>query len=109
MAWQTQKFTPEFNDMVFHEGQIYGLDSGRVFCADSGTGKVLWKTKDNFGGGQVLLTCDGLLVQAERGYLGLLPVSKDQRPKRPNRGAGTKHRRGTIRAGTGAIVRPQRA
>jgi len=69
------KFSPGFNDFVQHDGAIYGLEGGRIVCVDIETGKVLWRD-GKFGGGQVLLVGDKILVQAEAGEVVLIKASK---------------------------------
>jgi len=67
-AWETEEGSPRFNDVVYHEGYLYGLDGGRLFCLDAAKGKVVWKTAgSDFDSGQVLLVGKRLLVQAESG------------------------------------------
>jgi outer membrane protein assembly factor BamB len=74
-VWKT-KFSPGFNDVVHHNGFLYGLDSGRLVCFDAATGKQRWK-EGNFGAGQLLLVGDKLLVQAESGELHLVAATPE--------------------------------
>jgi outer membrane protein assembly factor BamB len=79
-VWTTTKVSPRFNDVVFHQGCLYGLDSGRLFCVDADSGEVRWKG-GRYGAGQVLLAGDRLLVQAEQGHLTWLKPSPAGYPK----------------------------
>jgi outer membrane protein assembly factor BamB len=71
--WATLGFKPAFNDIVVHQGHVYGFD-GRIFgCVEAETGERRWK-KGRYGQGQVLLLSDQglLLVVSETGKVILL-------------------------------------
>jgi outer membrane protein assembly factor BamB len=76
-VWQTNRFTPGFNDIVHHEGFLYGLESGRLVCIETATGKERWRGSGAYGAGQVLLVGNQLLVQAEDGHLALVKAMPD--------------------------------
>jgi outer membrane protein assembly factor BamB len=67
--WKTRKVSPRFNDVVYLDEHLYGLDMGSLFCLDASNGKVAWKTGSAYGAGQVLLAGRRLLVQSEEGTL----------------------------------------
>lgn len=80
--WTTEEVSPCFNDVVYHEGHLYGLDSGRLFCLDAQTGELRWKTRGaSAESGQVLLVGKKLLVQEERGRLAWYDATADSAPK----------------------------
>ena len=82
LEWETIEATPRFNDVVYRNGHLYGLDGGRVFCMDASNGEVRWKSKDSgFGSGQVLLVGDRLLVQAEHKFMAWLETDPKAAPK----------------------------
>jgi outer membrane protein assembly factor BamB len=80
-VWTTG-ITPRFNDVVYREGFLYGLDSGRLFCLEADSGELRWKSRGQYGAGQVLLVGRRLLVQAERGHL----IWLDPEPRSAPRG-----------------------
>lgn len=70
-VWQVPRFELKFNDGVFHEGHIYGLDDGILACQDVATGKLTWK-KGRYGYGQLIKLDEHLLVLTESGELALV-------------------------------------
>jgi outer membrane protein assembly factor BamB len=74
--WQA-KFTPGFNDFVHLQGNLYGLESGRLVCLDASTGTRRWKS-GQVGAGQVLRVGQRLLVQAEQGDVLLINPSSER-------------------------------
>ncbi len=74
--WKTQSLKPDFNDTVFHNGFLYGFDSGIFCCIDFQTGKRKWK-RGRYGNGQVLLLADRdqLLVTSETGDVILIAAT----------------------------------
>lgn len=64
----------KFSNPVFHQGNLYGLDDGRLVCLDTATGKRQWKEKD-YGHGQLLLAGDKLVILAETGELVLVEAN----------------------------------
>ncbi|QDU87419.1 Outer membrane protein assembly factor BamB [Pirellulimonas nuda] len=66
-VWQSKELKPYFNDLVEHEGFLYGFDGIFLTCIDPETGESSWPKRSRreveFGQGQVLLVADsGLLV-----------------------------------------------
>jgi outer membrane protein assembly factor BamB len=77
-TWETpNKFKLKFNDGVYHDGHVYGLDEGILACIDYETGKRRWKG-GRFGYGQLLLVGDRLLVLTETGEVVLVKASPDK-------------------------------
>jgi outer membrane protein assembly factor BamB len=66
--WRSTKMKPSFNDVVIHEGYVYGLDDGILCCVDLAKGQRQWK-RGRYGFGQLLMLpeLNELLVLTERG------------------------------------------
>jgi outer membrane protein assembly factor BamB len=66
--WTSKDLKPSFNDVVVHDGFIYGFNDGIFCCVDLANGKRKWK-RGRYGFGQVLLLVDqpALLVLSEKG------------------------------------------
>ncbi len=71
--WTTRDMKPDFNDVVVHEGYVYGFDNAIFACIDLKDGSLKWKD-GRYGKGQVLLLADSdlLLVLGEKGDAVLL-------------------------------------
>jgi outer membrane protein assembly factor BamB len=71
--WTSRFFKPDFNDLVIHDGFIYGFDATIFACIDLETGERAWK-KGRYGSGQVLFLkqSNALLVVSEKGEIVLL-------------------------------------
>jgi outer membrane protein assembly factor BamB len=63
--WANKNMGSRFANPVHHAGHIYGLSNNFLVCLDAKSGKRLWKG-EQFDSGQLLVTGDTLLVQAER-------------------------------------------
>jgi outer membrane protein assembly factor BamB len=77
--WSSRALRPSFNDVVIHNGAIYGFDEGIFCCVDLQTGERRWKG-NRYGHGQVLLLADQsvLLVIAEKGAAILVAANPDE-------------------------------
>jgi outer membrane protein assembly factor BamB len=77
--WTSSRIHPAFNDVVVHDGHIYGLNDGILCCLDLATGERLWK-KGRYGGGQLLLLADqgDLMVLTEKGEVVLVPATAEK-------------------------------
>lgn len=64
--WANKNMGARFANPVHHGDHIYGLSYDLLVCLDAKTGKRLWKGGERFESGQLLVTGDTLLVQAER-------------------------------------------
>ncbi len=69
--WRSLHLKSKFNNFVFKDGYLYGLDDGMLTCIDAETGRRSWK-KGRYGHGQLLLGDDWLLLLAENGEAVLL-------------------------------------
>ena len=71
--WTSRAFKPDFNDLIVHDGHIYGFDVNIFTCIDLETGERVWK-RGRYGNGQVLFLKESetLLVVSEKGELVLL-------------------------------------
>ena len=68
--WANNKLRAGFNDVVLHDGCLFGLDDGILCCLDLTNGERLWK-KGRLGHGQVVLLSDQglLLVSTDKGEI----------------------------------------
>ncbi len=67
-VWTSNQLKPSFNDMVYHQGHLYGFDQNILVCLDAETGQRKWK-KGRYGFGQMILLpeVDQLIVLSEFG------------------------------------------
>lgn len=72
--WSSQSMKAKFNNVVLHEGVIYGLDEGILAAMDVATGKRLWKG-GRYGYGQLLLAQGHLVVSTEQGEVVLVKAN----------------------------------
>ncbi len=72
------QFKLKFNDAIYNDGFLYGLDEGILSCIEYETGERKWK-RGRYGHGQILLINDDqlLLVQAENGEIVLVEATPD--------------------------------
>lgn len=77
--WTSLRLKPDFNDLVVHQGFIYGFDVGIFTCIDLETGQTQWK-KGRYGKGQVILAADSgsLVVVTETGDVKLLAANPNE-------------------------------
>lgn len=77
--WTSRYLKPDFNDLVVHEGSVYGFDDSIFTCVDLETGKRQWKG-GRYGKGQVMLLADSdlLIVITEKGQLKLLRTNSEK-------------------------------
>jgi outer membrane protein assembly factor BamB len=61
VAWKSQALRPAYNDFVYQDGFVYGLDKGLLCCVDAKTGDRRWK-QGRYGYGQILLLADQKLL-----------------------------------------------
>lgn len=77
--WTSLHLKSKFNNFVFKDGYIYGLDDGMLTCIDVETGRRSWK-KGRYGHGQLILVNELLLLTAENGDVLLVePVPEEPR------------------------------
>jgi hypothetical protein len=82
----TKALSPYFNDLVVHEGHVYGIDGKFLTCASIEDGKRCWRVR-GYDAGQVLLLADQdlLLVVSEQGDLALVAASPEEHRELPGR------------------------
>lgn len=77
--WRTLHLKAKFNNYVFKDGYIYGLDDGMFTCIDIEKGRRAWK-EGRYGHGQNILVDDLMLLTTERGEILLTePVPEEPR------------------------------
>ena len=78
-VWRTLHLKAKFNNYVFKDGYIYGLDDGMFTCIDVEKGRRAWK-KGRYGHGQNILVDDLMILTAENGEVLLTePVPEEPR------------------------------
>ena len=78
-VWRTLHLKAKFNNYVFKDGYIYGLDDGMFTCIDIEKGRRTWK-KGRYGHGQNILVDDLMILTAENGEVLLTePVPEEPR------------------------------
>ncbi|MEC9096663.1 MAG: PQQ-binding-like beta-propeller repeat protein, partial [Planctomycetota bacterium] len=60
-VWTTKNLKPDFNDLLVHQGKIFGFDDSIFTCIDLETGERKWK-RGRYGKGQSLLLAEDNLV-----------------------------------------------
>jgi len=81
--WFNKELKNKFTSSVLHKGYIYGLDdaggenAAYLTCLEAKTGKLIWRGKENYGHGQLLLADGHLIIQCEDGSLALAKASPD--------------------------------
>jgi outer membrane protein assembly factor BamB len=85
--WTSKDMKPDFNDLVVHQGYLYGFDNSIFACVDMKDGKRKWKG-GRYEKGQCLLLSDSnlIVVVSEKGELVLLrtnPEKLDELHKSP--------------------------
>jgi outer membrane protein assembly factor BamB len=76
--WTTRSIKPYYNDLVIHDGHLYGFDGPFFTCVSLADGKRKWRER-SYGNGQVLLLADQalLLVLSEQGEAALVEAKPD--------------------------------
>lgn len=77
-TWSSRRLKPYFNDVVLHEGYIYGYEGNRLVCVNAETGEAAWR--GDRVGGQVLLLpeMDVVLCLTEEGVVQLVEAKPDE-------------------------------
>ncbi|MFQ5730523.1 MAG: PQQ-binding-like beta-propeller repeat protein [Planctomycetaceae bacterium] len=65
-VWRNKRFRLKFNDGIYKDGYVYGLDEGILSCVDFETGGLKWRMRTSFGYGQMLLAGDRLVIASEK-------------------------------------------
>jgi outer membrane protein assembly factor BamB len=74
--WTSIRLKSKFNDLLIHEGFIYGLDEGRLTCLDLESGRRLWKG-DSYGFGQMLQINNRIIILSESGEVALVKMDSE--------------------------------
>jgi outer membrane protein assembly factor BamB len=82
--WTSKDLKPYFNDFVSRDGYLYGFDANFITCVDLATGKRKWKSRGNYGYGQLLLVGDeGLaVILSETGEAVLAEITPEKLTER---------------------------
>lgn len=77
--WTSKDMKPDFNDLLVHEGNIYGFDNAIFACIGLEDGKRKWKG-GRYEKGQAFLLADSglILVVSEKGDLVLLRATPER-------------------------------
>lgn len=77
--WTSKDMKPDFNDILVHDGNIYGFDGGIFACIAARDGTRRWKG-GRYEKGQAFLLADSglILVVSERGELALVRATADR-------------------------------
>jgi outer membrane protein assembly factor BamB len=78
-VWTSRALKPFFNDLVVHQGHLYGFSVGGFFtCVGLEDGQGKWRAR-GYDNGQVLLLADQglLLVLSEKGEVALVEASPE--------------------------------
>jgi outer membrane protein assembly factor BamB len=70
-VWRTNRMKNDFTSSVYHDGFIYGIDTGILACIDAASGELKWKG-GRYGNGQVLLASGHLVITTGDGELVLV-------------------------------------
>jgi outer membrane protein assembly factor BamB len=77
--WKNRKLKCGYACPIAYQGHVYGLSEGILTCLDLATGRQLWKDRGGqYGHGQMLLSGDLLIVQAETGELALVEATPER-------------------------------
>jgi outer membrane protein assembly factor BamB len=78
-VWTSRNLKPDFNDLVVHDGFIFGYDGAILSCIDLATGKRGWKG-GRYGKGQLLLIAESnqIVVLSETGELVLIDATPEK-------------------------------
>jgi outer membrane protein assembly factor BamB len=77
--WTSKDMKPDYNDILLHNGYIYGFDNAIFACIDLKDGKRKWKG-GRYEKGQALLLADSglIVVVSEKGELVLLRANPEK-------------------------------
>ncbi|MFT6180311.1 MAG: outer membrane protein assembly factor BamB [Akkermansiaceae bacterium] len=75
--WHTLKLKAKFANMVVKDGNVFGLNEGRMVCLDLEDGSLRWRGS-NFGHGQILGVGDHMIVQTENGGISIVEISSEE-------------------------------
>lgn len=75
-VWTSRAIKPYYNDLVLHDGFLYGFDGNFLVCVSLADGKGKWRAR-GYGNGQILLLADHaiLLALTETGEVALVEAA----------------------------------
>lgn len=78
-VWTTKDVNPYYNDLVVHEGHLYGFDGLFFVCVSLEDGEKTWRQR-GYASGQALLLADQglLLIISEAGELSLVEAKPEK-------------------------------
>jgi outer membrane protein assembly factor BamB len=71
-VWSNKGFAAKYANPVLHNGSIYGLSNGVLYCLDPATGEKRWKLLGRYGMGQLLLRGNTLVIMTDGGDVALV-------------------------------------
>lgn len=74
--WHSRKLKAKFANLIIKDGNLFGLNEGRLVCLDLEKGTLKWRGT-NFGHGQLLGVGNHLFVQSERGGISIVEMTPD--------------------------------
>jgi outer membrane protein assembly factor BamB len=75
-VWTTKAIRPYYNDLVIHEGHLYGFDGQFLTCVSLQDGESKWRARGYANGQALLLADQGLLVVlTEKGEVALVEAN----------------------------------
>lgn len=70
-VWRTNRMKNDITSSVFHDGFIYGIDTGILACIAAASGELKWKG-GRYGNGQTLLASGHLVITTGDGEVVLV-------------------------------------
>lgn len=76
--WKNRYLGIKFSNAVLCDGHLYGLSNGYLTCVNANSGERLWKARQNYGNGQMLLAGRVLVITTESGEVALVEAAPNQ-------------------------------
>ncbi len=80
-SWKTPRLKNSLSPTVFHDGYLFGYNSGYLVCLDLATADVAWREKV-YGGSLILVDGQLLMLGGESGELRIAPASPQRYQER---------------------------
>ena len=77
-VWKNRYMGIKFSNAVLYAGHLYGLSNGYLTCINAKTGERVWKARQSYGNGQVLIAGNVLVITTEQGQLALAEANPVQ-------------------------------
>jgi outer membrane protein assembly factor BamB len=106
-SWKTPRLKNSLSPTVFHDGYLYGFNSGYLLCVDPATADVAWRQRV-YAGSLILVDGHLLILGAESGELRVgraTPKGYEERLKAPVFNAGSTSVTGPAFAGGRVFLR----